>query len=597
HQSGRGGVGAFAGLVASVVGLGSGRFFRTSPSYRLPFAILPAKEFEMLSARFWMPLLFCVAAWPAGDVRSSPQAAGLVEQNAGRLPAPLAIEFRMVAAQALQPRYPALARKSIDRTLETLRSGKVSEVRPGVVRALAELAPEDAVSTLPNAAPDSLPILIGALAQTGHTDSALALYRSSLADGKVKVTAVAPLISQFAKQKPAMAATLFQEVVATFSFDHLEPSDAWWLINTASSAASATPGGAADLYERILNAASAPEYGDKSKSSVTATFKIGSETVAAANSRDTLLLAAGFRLQKLAPERFAKFQPVLSRWNLAGPVTLQAFNIRPPGAPSRNPVPPGADVPILKSLTQFRGKPTDADRAKLALEVSAQIRALPDGSRKLDLAQSLCNLSTEGDLGKEALTAVAGTLAQSIHSPTADAHTWLELASLLRYEHLPAPLSDPALDAADSVLALRESLVQEAAFSLIGLDGKTYSLSALRGRVVLVNFWATWCPPCRREMPDMEKLYRSFEKKGLTVLAISDEERDTVTGFLEKQNYTFPVLLDPGRKVNTAFSVEGIPKSFLFDREGKLVAESIDMRTERQFLEMLETAGLEPDPQ
>ena len=91
----------------------------------------------------------------------------------------------------------------------------------------------------------------------------------------------------------------------------------------------------------------------------------------------------------------------------------------------------------------------------------------------------------------------------------------------------------------------------------------------------------------------MEKLHRAFEKQGLTVLAVSDEERDVVTGYLQKQNYTFPILLDPGRKVHTAFAVEGIPKTFLFDREGNLVGESIDMRTERQFLEMLKTAGID----
>ena len=135
--------------------------------------------------------------------------------------------------------------------------------------------------------------------------------------------------------------------------------------------------------------------------------------------------------------------------------------------------------------------------------------------------------------------------------------------------------------------------MQESGFTLTALDGKTYDLDALRGKVVLINFWATWCPPCRREMPDMEKLYRRFSSKGLVVLAVSDEKRETVEDFLKKQDYTFPVLLDPDRKVNSAFGIEGIPNSFLFDREGKLVGQSIDMRTERQFLEMLKSAGLE----
>jgi len=91
----------------------------------------------------------------------------------------------------------------------------------------------------------------------------------------------------------------------------------------------------------------------------------------------------------------------------------------------------------------------------------------------------------------------------------------------------------------------------------------------------------------------MEKLYRAFEKKGFTVLAISDEARETVAGYLQKQDYTFPILLDPGGTAHAAFGVSGIPKSFLFDREGNLAAEAMDMRTERQFLEMLKSAGLE----
>src|SRR5205823_10639944 len=137
---------------------------------------------------------------------------------------------------------------------------------------------------------------------------------------------------------------------------------------------------------------------------------------------------------------------------------------------------------------QFRGKPTDSDRAKLALEVAAQVHALAAGQAKLSWAQSLANLSTEGDLGREALNTVATTLGEAIRQTTADANAWLELASLIRYEHIPAPFSDPALDAADSLLALRESLAQDADFNLTALDGKTYSLAGLRGRVVLINF-------------------------------------------------------------------------------------------------------------
>jgi peroxiredoxin len=76
------------------------------------------------------------------------------------------------------------------------------------------------------------------------------------------------------------------------------------------------------------------------------------------------------------------------------------------------------------------------------------------------------------------------------------------------------------------------------------------------------------------------------------VLGISDEEAAKVAPFIAARKVTFPVLLDPGRKVNDLFLVEGIPRSFVYDREGKLVTQSIDMRTQKQFLEMLAKVGL-----
>jgi len=264
---------------------------------------------------------------------------------------------------------------------------------------------------------------------------------------------------------------------------------------------------------------------------------------------------------------------------------------RPPAA--TRPTPPPEIAAIQNQMRQLRGLPTDEDRGKLVLRIVADIRALPPSIPKLGPILGLSGLVTEGDLGKEALNAVAATLAMALSESQGQAADHVQLARLIRYEHVTSVESNASLDAAAALLALHDAVVQASGFSLTALDGKTYSLDALRGKVVLLNFWATWCPPCRREMPDMQKLYERFSSKGLVVLAVSDEKRETVEDFLKKQNYTFPVVLDPGRKVNTAFGIEGIPNSFLFDREGRLVAQSIDMRTERQFLEMFRAAGLE----
>jgi peroxiredoxin len=93
-------------------------------------------------------------------------------------------------------------------------------------------------------------------------------------------------------------------------------------------------------------------------------------------------------------------------------------------------------------------------------------------------------------------------------------------------------------------------------------------------------------------MPDLQKLYAELAPKGFVVLAVSDEKRDVVEKFLADKRYTFPVLLDEQRKVHESFDIEGIPQSFLFGRDGKIVGQAIDMRTARQFREMLRAAGL-----
>ena len=217
---------------------------------------------------------------------------------------------------------------------------------------------------------------------------------------------------------------------------------------------------------------------------------------------------------------------------------------------------------------------------------------------KLTLANSLANLSTEGDFGRETLQEVTTTLADALReNPVPEekgqpAAPYIELAELVRYEHMRAASDSSEFSAAMAKLRSDDEGRQHADFTLTDLEGKSWTLSGLRGKVVVVNFWATWCPPCRKEMPDLETLYNRFKGEGLVVLAISDEDAGKVRPFIAEHQVTYPILLDPGRKVNDLFQVEGIPKTFVYNRNGKLVAQSIDMRTQKQFLGMLAEAGL-----
>lgn len=118
-------------------------------------------------------------------------------------------------------------------------------------------------------------------------------------------------------------------------------------------------------------------------------------------------------------------------------------------------------------------------------------------------------------------------------------------------------------------------------FSLNDMDGEPHALADYRGMVVLVNFWATWCPPCRREMPALERLYLKLRERGFMVLAINQwEDADLVFSYMGQLNVfpSFPVLFDPESRVSADYGVKGLPTSFLIDRDGRLVYRAVGGR-------------------
>lgn len=108
-------------------------------------------------------------------------------------------------------------------------------------------------------------------------------------------------------------------------------------------------------------------------------------------------------------------------------------------------------------------------------------------------------------------------------------------------------------------------------FSLPTTSGETIRLSDLRGQAVLVNLWATWCPPCRAEMPAIEKVHNEYKDDGLVVLAINMTYQDTASAvmpFVQEHGLTFPILLDESAVVGRAYQLRSLPSSFFITREG-----------------------------
>jgi peroxiredoxin len=108
-------------------------------------------------------------------------------------------------------------------------------------------------------------------------------------------------------------------------------------------------------------------------------------------------------------------------------------------------------------------------------------------------------------------------------------------------------------------------------FTLIGLSGKQVQLSDYAGRPVLINAWATWCPPCRAEMPALHDFYREHQADGFALLAVNAGEAATqVKGFIDPSGFTFPVLLDPNISLLTQLGIRSFPTSILVGRDGRV---------------------------
>lgn len=142
------------------------------------------------------------------------------------------------------------------------------------------------------------------------------------------------------------------------------------------------------------------------------------------------------------------------------------------------------------------------------------------------------------------------------------------LASFLAAAVLAAATLPSTAAAAASSLVLRAPAPE---FTLHAADGRNVRLGELRGQVVLVNFWATWCSPCREEMPQLDKLYQKYHGSGFTLLGVSvDDDANNAQAVARRLGVTFPVLLDTDKQVSKLYDLATMPSTVLIDRDGRV---------------------------
>jgi cytochrome c biogenesis protein CcmG, thiol:disulfide interchange protein DsbE len=416
-------------------------------------------------------------------------------------------------------------------------------------------------------------------------------------------------LRKIAEVNPREAADLLEELAKLPVGQKGLPDSATGLLDGLAAAADSQPEAVKTALKRVAAIAAAPEFGNGADMRVRLEVKIGEAKLTTASSRDTLLLFAALVAKQIEPnapqdELFSAWATELATIHSAQEARTALRSRSIDHELIRLPT-KGWDIPLdlpledavtairkldnprmrLAALFRYATVParSEAELGQVIAKLSEMAAECPPEADPYWFLQALLNnddrLRPGGKrwaLPVSLRPAVYRAAAREAQRMDRDPDRLAELVQFMRKERIEVPAELHSARARWQFEELRDRMEQRYDFTLAAFDGRARRLQNERGKVVVLNFWATWCGPCRAEMPAFHNVYAELHERGVEVFAITDEPLDALRGFLEKNRITFPVLVDAQRKVFDHYRVNGLPQTFVIDREGRIVKHWTD---------------------
>jgi len=564
-------------------------------------------------------LLLLALAGPISDTEIRNQTRS-IEAQALKSPPAMSVDSLLETAMLVQPYVPEESKRLYNLVLKQARAQPELRLTHTIVKRWTTLDSDEAdkhILGLKNRS-QALGLLISHYLRTQRIDRAGALAFEAMRTPSL-APADTPVVLQTAAQlNPVKAAEHFAGMSTSLG----EPARS--LVNGLVEAFPDRPDEVRSAIEKILPVVADPAFGSRDREMISRTLLVNGKEASAKGTRASLLLMMAVMERCLSPdaalrEAYQPWSEVLqtlhgcdqtkkilqsgrTRFELAGGSGEPYRPVPPDFTPwqvipeIQRSVPPRWQLSALWRYLVAKPRPEAEVEDLVGTFLKWSETALPESDPAWH-TESLLNLEGRLYSGGEKWILPATLRPAVFHAACKvaermdrDPERLTVLTEAMRKEKIRPPKEIPSVQARLELLSLRELLEERFDFNLTSLAGPTRSLKAERGKVVLINFWATWCAPCLAELPALEAVYNEFRESGLEIFSVTDEPKDVAARHLEKNPLSFPILLDPQRKVFEHYRVQGIPQTFALNAEGAIAAHLNGPQTEAQLRTAVEAA-------